>query len=100
MNTHFNLKTFVFIFPNCFGLWYYDCAFFFFLSLGLVLRFFFGRLFEWDAVKGTDIQKLGLKLSDKALEKLEDVGQQLALNFNNEGSVLAIGGEVEITVFT
>ncbi|PSR88333.1 SEC12-like protein [Actinidia chinensis var. chinensis] len=51
------------------------------------------RLFEWDAVKGTDIQKLGLKLSDKSLDKLDDVGQQLALNFNNEGSVLALGGE-------
>ncbi|CAL5338919.1 unnamed protein product [Camellia sinensis] len=51
------------------------------------------RWFEWDPVKGTDVQKLGLKSSDKVLDKLEDIGQQLALTFNNEGSVLALGGE-------
>ncbi|THG00129.1 hypothetical protein TEA_006932 [Camellia sinensis var. sinensis] len=54
------------------------------------------RWFEWDPVKGTDVQKLGLKSSDIVLDKLEDIGQQLALTFNNEGSVLALGGEVEI----
>ncbi|XP_028097207.1 SEC12-like protein 2 isoform X3 [Camellia sinensis] len=51
------------------------------------------RWFEWDPVKGTDVQKLGLKSSDIVLDKLEDIGQQLALTFNNEGSVLALGGE-------
>ncbi|KAI7979299.1 SEC12-like protein 2 [Camellia lanceoleosa] len=51
------------------------------------------RWFEWDPVKNTDVQKLGLKSSDKVLDKLEDIGQQLALTFNNEGSLLALGGE-------
>ncbi|KAA8518166.1 hypothetical protein F0562_015640 [Nyssa sinensis] len=51
------------------------------------------RWFEWDAVKSTDAHKLGLKSSEKVLNQLEDVGQQLALTFNNEGSVLATGGE-------
>ncbi|KAL7240235.1 hypothetical protein ACSBR2_005993 [Camellia fascicularis] len=51
------------------------------------------RWFEWDPVKSTDVQKLGLKSSDKVLDKLEDIGQQLALTFNNEGSLLALGGE-------
>lgn len=37
---------------------------------------------------------MGLKLSDKVLTQLEDVGLQLALAFNNEGSALAAGGEV------
>ncbi|KAI8022880.1 SEC12-like protein 2 [Camellia lanceoleosa] len=46
------------------------------------------------AVKNTDVQKLGLKSSDKVLDKLEDIGQQLALTFNNEGSLLALGGEL------
>uniref|UniRef100_A0A5B6ZBN3 Putative SEC12-like protein 2 n=2 Tax=Davidia involucrata TaxID=16924 RepID=A0A5B6ZBN3_DAVIN len=51
------------------------------------------RWFEWHAVQSTDVHKLGLKLSEKVLNQLEDVGQQLALTFNNEGSVLAAGGE-------
>ncbi|XAR72249.1 hypothetical protein NMG60_11018826 [Bertholletia excelsa] len=51
------------------------------------------KWYEWDAVKSADEQKLGLKLSNKALNQLEDVGQQLALTFNNEGSVLALGGQ-------
>ncbi|CAL5430695.1 unnamed protein product [Camellia sinensis] len=51
------------------------------------------RRFEWDGVKSTEVHKLGLKLSDNDLNQLEDVGQQLALTFNNEGSVLALGGE-------
>lgn len=38
---------------------------------------------------------MGLKLSDKVLTQLEDVGQQLALAFNKEGSALATGGEVD-----
>ncbi|KAF7147502.1 hypothetical protein RHSIM_Rhsim03G0184800 [Rhododendron simsii] len=51
------------------------------------------RCFEWDTVKSTDGKKLGLKPSDKVIDELEDVGQQLALIFNNDGSVLALGGE-------
>lgn len=39
---------------------------------------------------------MSLKLSDKVINALEDVGLQLALRFNSDGSVLALGGEVEI----
>ncbi|KAL6957954.1 hypothetical protein U1Q18_043144 [Sarracenia purpurea var. burkii] len=52
------------------------------------------RQFEWDAVESTDVQKLGLQLSDKVLTELEDIGQQLALTFNGDGSVFALGGEI------
>ncbi|KAG5531194.1 hypothetical protein RHGRI_025971 [Rhododendron griersonianum] len=48
--------------------------------------------FEWETVS-TDVQELGLILSDKVINELEDVGQQLALKFNYDGSVLALGGE-------
>ncbi|KAL6967177.1 hypothetical protein U1Q18_032979 [Sarracenia purpurea var. burkii] len=51
------------------------------------------RQFEWDAVESTDVRKLGLQLSDKVLTELEDIGQQLALTFNGDGSVFALGGE-------
>ncbi|KAM7275780.1 hypothetical protein ACFE04_017646 [Oxalis oulophora] len=51
------------------------------------------RLFEWDQVKSDDVQKLTLKSSDKVLKGLEDVGQQLALAFNSEGSIFAVGSE-------
>ncbi|KAE9450652.1 hypothetical protein C3L33_17448, partial [Rhododendron williamsianum] len=50
------------------------------------------RYFEWETVS-TDVQELGLILSDKVINELEDVGQQLALKFNYDGSVLALGGE-------
>ncbi|KAI8536089.1 hypothetical protein RHMOL_Rhmol10G0229000 [Rhododendron molle] len=54
-----------------------------------------------DALNGIqssiDGNKLGLKPSDKVIDELEGVGQQLALIFNNDGSVLALGGELEIT---
>lgn len=48
------------------------------------------RLFEWDELEG---DKLSLKSSGKRLNHLEDVGQQLALTFNDDGSILAVGGE-------
>lgn len=51
------------------------------------------RWFEWDAVKNDDVHGWGLKSSEKSLNQLEDVGQQLALAFDDEGSVLAVGGE-------
>ncbi|KAH7832856.1 hypothetical protein Vadar_000702 [Vaccinium darrowii] len=51
------------------------------------------RCFEWDKVESTDGHKVSLKLSDKVIDALEDVGQQLALRFNSDGSVLALGGE-------
>ncbi|XP_023547354.1 SEC12-like protein 2 [Cucurbita pepo subsp. pepo] len=50
-------------------------------------------LFKLDIKKDDGDQKLGLKLSQKVLSQLEDVGLQLALKFNNEGSLLATGGE-------
>lgn len=54
------------------------------------------RWFEWDVEKSAEAHKLCPKLSDKALSQLENVGQQLALAFNNAGSALAAGGEVDI----
>ncbi|XP_065855955.1 SEC12-like protein 2 [Euphorbia lathyris] len=51
------------------------------------------RFFEWDLVKENGACKVGLKESEKDLSKLEDIGQQLALAFNSDSSVLAIGGE-------
>ncbi|CAN4110156.1 unnamed protein product [Withania somnifera] len=50
------------------------------------------RWFDWDIQKAEN-RSLGLRSSERVLEPLEDVGQQLALTFNNEGSLLAVGGE-------
>ncbi|KAL1568573.1 SEC12-like protein 2 [Salvia divinorum] len=49
------------------------------------------KWFEWDSK--TDDQTLSLKSSEKVLEPLEDVVQQLALTFNSEGTLLAAGDE-------
>lgn len=57
--------------------------------------FYLGRFFEWDKTNSAETHKLGLKTSEKDLGKLEDVGQQLALVFNKDGSALAAGGEVQ-----
>ncbi|XP_061987599.1 SEC12-like protein 2 isoform X2 [Populus nigra] len=51
------------------------------------------RFFEWDEVEDNEDHKLVLKSSEKVLTQLEDVGQQLALVFNSDSSVLAVGGE-------
>ncbi|GAB4828767.1 hypothetical protein Ancab_018427 [Ancistrocladus abbreviatus] len=51
------------------------------------------RWFEWDKTESNDIHKLGVKLSDNVLAQLEDVDQQLALTFSDDGSLLAAGGE-------
>lgn len=51
------------------------------------------RWFDWDQNKSSEIHKLSLKSSEKVLTQLEDVGQQLALAFNNDGTALAAGGE-------
>ncbi|EYU30065.1 hypothetical protein MIMGU_mgv1a008031mg [Erythranthe guttata] len=51
------------------------------------------RWFEWDLNTETDEHTLSLKSSDNALEQLEDVGQQLAMTFNSEGSLLAVGAQ-------
>ncbi|KAI4367339.1 hypothetical protein MLD38_023087 [Melastoma candidum] len=53
----------------------------------------FVRFFEWDNVKAKDSRDSGLKTSEKVLKELENVGQQLALAFNHDGSLLAVGGE-------
>ena len=52
------------------------------------------RWFDWDQNQSSETHKLGLKLSEKELTQLEDVGQQLALAFNIDGTALAAGGEV------
>ncbi|KAL3654209.1 hypothetical protein CASFOL_003890 [Castilleja foliolosa] len=51
------------------------------------------RWFELDSTTSTDEHALSLISSEKSLEQLEDVGQQLAMTFNNEGNILATGGE-------
>lgn len=51
------------------------------------------RWFEWDEFKIDDIKKLSVKASEKVLDQLEDVGQQLAVTFSHDGSLLAVGGE-------
>lgn len=47
-------------------------------------------------MKDNEDHKLGVKESEKVLGQLENVGQQLALAFDSDGSLLATGGEVEI----
>ncbi|KAL6187617.1 hypothetical protein ACLB2K_039015 [Fragaria x ananassa] len=49
--------------------------------------------FEWEKELGDGAYKLSVRHSDRVLEQLQNVGQQLALAFNKEGSVLATGGE-------
>ncbi|PON98148.1 WD repeat containing protein [Trema orientale] len=51
------------------------------------------RWFEWDKELSPEGRKLGVKPSDRVLASLRDVKQQLALAFNNEGSILASGDE-------
>lgn len=52
------------------------------------------RWFEWEVVTEEGNRTLNLKSSEKVLERLEDVGQQLAMTFSKEGNLLAVGGEV------
>lgn len=56
------------------------------------------RWFEWEHSEDTKVHQLGIKSSGRVLTQLEDVGLQLALAFNAEGSLLATGGEVERVV--
>ncbi|KAF9618778.1 hypothetical protein IFM89_002646 [Coptis chinensis] len=51
------------------------------------------RWFEWDVPESSETYKLDLKSSEKILTQMEDVGQQLAMTFNADGSALAVGGE-------
>ncbi|XWS22838.1 hypothetical protein CRYUN_Cryun29cG0070200 [Craigia yunnanensis] len=57
------------------------------------------RLFEREESEGNEVHKLGVKVSEKVLTQLEDIGQQLALTFNSEGSIMAVGGEDEVFAF-
>ncbi|KAK1313698.1 SEC12-like protein 2 [Acorus calamus] len=61
---------------------------------GLICSFPKGcRWFEWDVPRDVESCNLGLRSSDKTLTQLENVGLQLALAFNTDGSMLASGGE-------
>ncbi|CAL5213098.1 unnamed protein product [Lathyrus oleraceus] len=51
------------------------------------------RWFNWDRNESAEVHKLGLKLSEKVLTQLDNVGLQLALAFSNDGTTLATGGE-------
>ncbi|KAJ4960601.1 hypothetical protein NE237_020511 [Protea cynaroides] len=51
------------------------------------------RWFDWDVLENEGTYKLDLISSEKVLTQLEDIGQQLAVTFNSEGSILAVGGE-------
>ena len=44
--------------------------------------------------KEEDELKVSLIESEKVLYELEHIGQQLAVTFNHDGSLLAVGGEV------
>ena len=50
------------------------------------------RWFEWNKSTTEENHSIGLKVSEKVLSELEDVGQQLALAFDNDGTMLAVVG--------
>ncbi|KAM0961182.1 hypothetical protein ACFX13_020922 [Malus domestica] len=50
------------------------------------------RWFELEE-ESNEVPKLALRQSERVLEQLQDVGQQLALAFDKDGSLLAAGGE-------
>ncbi|PKA59498.1 SEC12-like protein 2 [Apostasia shenzhenica] len=51
------------------------------------------RWFQWDVPDSKEPHKLALKSPKKPLHQLEDIGPQLALAFDSEGTLLAAGGE-------
>ncbi|KAK6931031.1 Anaphase-promoting complex subunit 4, WD40 domain [Dillenia turbinata] len=51
------------------------------------------RWFEWDAAESSEVQQVCVKASEKELPQLENIGQQLALSFSSDGSMLALGDE-------
>ncbi len=67
-----------------------------FESCWYIIELFQCRWYVIDEDKSQEVSETRLTLSDKVLTHLEDVGQQLALAFNYEGSALAAGGEVDI----
>ncbi|KAJ0095850.1 hypothetical protein Patl1_15355 [Pistacia atlantica] len=62
--------------------------------INLVLFINFSNCFHQES---DEVHKLGVKGSEKVLSELEDVGVQLALAFDSEGSTLAAGGEGRYT---
>ncbi|CAE6062093.1 unnamed protein product [Arabidopsis arenosa] len=50
------------------------------------------RLFHWEDIMSREDNQAGEE-SEEVIKELKDVGQQLALAFNQEGSVLAAGAE-------
>jgi len=53
------------------------------------------RLFGWDNIMSPRVDNQAGEESEEVIKELRDVGQQLALAFNPEGSVLAAGAEVK-----
>ncbi|KAK9048831.1 hypothetical protein SSX86_032202 [Deinandra increscens subsp. villosa] len=51
------------------------------------------RWFEWESTKNEEGSTLSLKQSEKVLYELEHIGQQLAVTFSHDGSLLALGSE-------
>ncbi|KAI7754252.1 hypothetical protein M8C21_018011 [Ambrosia artemisiifolia] len=51
------------------------------------------RWFEWETTTNENVSTLSLKQSEKVLYQLEHIGQQLAVTFSHDGSLLALGGE-------
>ncbi|ESQ39991.1 hypothetical protein EUTSA_v10000916mg [Eutrema salsugineum] len=51
------------------------------------------KLFDWENIMSTREDNQAGEESEEGIKELNDVGQQLALAFNQEGSVLAAGGE-------
>ena len=65
-------------------------------SIDLNVSSTYARWFDWDKSGGNKNGKLRLQSSDKELTQLEEVGQQLAVAFSGDGSLLAVGGEVNM----
>ncbi|CAH8353268.1 unnamed protein product [Eruca vesicaria subsp. sativa] len=51
------------------------------------------KRFDWENIMSPREGDLGSEEGEEVIKELKDVGQQLALAFNQEGSVLAAGGE-------
>lgn len=56
--------------------------------------FLIHRLFDWEEIMNSGEDNQAGEESREVIKELRDVGQQLALAFNQEGSVIAAGGEV------
>ncbi|XP_010527783.1 PREDICTED: SEC12-like protein 2 [Tarenaya hassleriana] len=51
------------------------------------------RVFKWEEILSSGDNDHDSEESERVVQELQDVGQQLALAFNRDGSVLATGGE-------